>query len=56
MAGRCAMPVFFTLMRQGNVVTTDDSRFGRIGSEAIVVFDVTNDSRFGRIGSEAIVV
>ena len=36
---------------------TDDSRFGLIGSEAIMVFlSETDDSRFGLIGSEAIMV
>jgi hypothetical protein len=36
---------------------TYDSRFGLIGSEAImVVFSETNDSRFGLIEPEAIMV
>jgi hypothetical protein len=36
---------------------TDDSRFGLIGPEAIMVFfSETDDSRFGLIGSEAIMV
>jgi len=35
---------------------TDDSRFGLIGSEAIMAFIWTDDSRFGLIGSEAIMV
>jgi hypothetical protein len=36
---------------------TDDSHFGLIGSEAImVVFSETYDSRFGLVGSEAIMV
>jgi len=40
-----------------SLAETDDSRFGLIGSEAImVVFSETYDSRFGLIGSEAIMV